>query len=79
MTQANKTTNYAVSSIVCALASWIILGWVFAPLGIIFGCMSLSKNEENRGLAIAGIIIGTAALAVMIMSAIIISMATSYR
>jgi peptidyl-prolyl cis-trans isomerase B (cyclophilin B) len=50
-----KTTNtMAIIALVCA--------FVFAPLGILFGHISLSQinktGEEGRGLAIAGLIIG---------------------
>ena len=44
----------AIASLVCA--------FVFAPLGIVFGHLSLSQirrsGEEGRGLAIAGLVIG---------------------
>src|SRR5262245_11522557 len=48
------TNALAVVSLVCA--------FVFAPLGIVFGHLSLSQirktGEEGRGLAIAGLVIG---------------------
>lgn len=44
----------AIASLVCA--------FVFAPLGIVFGHLSLSQirrsGEDGRGLAIAGLVIG---------------------
>jgi peptidyl-prolyl cis-trans isomerase B (cyclophilin B) len=47
------TNSLAIASLVCA--------FVFAPLGIVFGHMSLSQikktGEEGRGLAIAGLVI----------------------
>jgi peptidyl-prolyl cis-trans isomerase B (cyclophilin B) len=47
------TNTLAIASLVCA--------FVFAPLGIVFGHMSLSQikktGEEGRGLALAGLII----------------------
>ncbi|WP_066897077.1 peptidylprolyl isomerase [Mycolicibacterium houstonense] len=49
-----RTNSMAVAALVCSL--------VFAPLGIVFGHISLSQikrsGEEGRGLAIAGLIIG---------------------
>lgn len=49
-----QTNTLAIVSLVCAL--------VFAPLGIVFGHMSLSQikktGEEGRGIAIAGLVIG---------------------
>lgn len=48
------TNAMAVASLVCA--------FVFAPLGIVFGHLSLSQikrsGEDGRGLAIAGLVIG---------------------
>ena len=48
------TNGLAIVSLVCA--------FVFAPLGIVFGHLSLSQirktGEEGRGLAIAGLVIG---------------------
>ena len=50
------TNTLAIASLVCA--------FVFAPLGILFGHMSLSQirktGEEGRGMAIAGLVIGYA-------------------
>ncbi|KUI41457.1 cyclophilin [Mycobacterium sp. IS-1590] len=49
-----QTNSLAVAALVCA--------FVFAPLGIVFGHVSLSQikksGEEGRGLAIAGLVIG---------------------
>src|SRR2546430_12956461 len=49
-----STNAWAIVSLVCA--------FLFAPLGIIFGHISLSQirktGEEGRGLAIAGLVIG---------------------
>ncbi|OBG89740.1 cyclophilin [Mycobacterium sp. E802] len=49
-----RTNGMAVAALVCAC--------VFAPLGIVFGHISLSQlnrsGEQGRGLAIAGLIIG---------------------
>lgn len=75
----NNSNSYAVSSFVCAIASWLIFGIILAPLSVVFGCMSLGKNERSKGLAIAGLIIGSIALAVLIFSWIIIGVAASYR
>ncbi|KUH99302.1 peptidylprolyl isomerase [Mycobacterium sp. IS-3022] len=49
-----QTNTLAIVALVCA--------FVFAPLGILFGHLSLSQikktGEEGRGLAIAGLVIG---------------------
>jgi peptidyl-prolyl cis-trans isomerase B (cyclophilin B) len=52
--QPQPTNTLAIVSLVCA--------FLFAPMGIIFGHMSMSQikktGEEGRGLAIAGLVIG---------------------
>jgi len=49
-----RTNALAIASLVCA--------FLFAPLGIVFGHLSLSQirrsGEDGRGLAIAGLVIG---------------------
>jgi peptidyl-prolyl cis-trans isomerase B (cyclophilin B) len=61
--QAAPTNTLAIASLVCA--------FVFAPLGIIFGHVSLSQikksGEEGRGLALAGLIISYLFTAFMIL------------
>jgi peptidyl-prolyl cis-trans isomerase B (cyclophilin B) len=51
--QPQRTNSLAIVSLVCA--------FLFAPLGIIFGHISLSQikktGEEGRGLAVAGLVI----------------------
>ncbi len=51
--QPRPTNGMAIASLVCA--------FLFAPLGIIFGHISLSQikktGEEGRGLAVAGLVI----------------------
>ena len=51
---ARPTNALAIASLVCA--------FLFAPLGIVFGYLSLSQikrsGEDGRGLAIAGLVIG---------------------
>jgi peptidyl-prolyl cis-trans isomerase B (cyclophilin B) len=57
----------AVVSLVCAL--------VFAPLGIVFGHISLSQikrtGEEGRGLAIAGLVIGYIITALTVVAVVV--------
>jgi peptidyl-prolyl cis-trans isomerase B (cyclophilin B) len=61
--QQRPTNALAIVSLVCA--------FVFAPLGILFGHMSLSQikktGEEGRGLAIAGLIISYLVMALTIL------------
>lgn len=47
MTKRNEDTleGFAVASVLCGLVSWVAFAIVFAPLGIIFGMMSLKSNK----------------------------------
>ncbi|MDA2891103.1 peptidylprolyl isomerase [Mycolicibacterium sp. BiH015] len=66
------TNSLAIASLVCA--------FVFAPLGVVFGHMSLSQikrtGEQGRGLAIAGLIVGylmiVAAIVVVVVSVVMV-------
>ena len=61
------TNGMAIASLVCA--------FLFAPLGIVFGHLSLSQikrtGEEGRGLAIAGLVIGYLATALAILVVVV--------
>jgi peptidyl-prolyl cis-trans isomerase B (cyclophilin B) len=63
-----QTNTLAIAALVCA--------FVFAPLGIVFGHVSLSQikrtGEEGRGLAIAGLAIGYALTAISLVSVILL-------
>jgi peptidyl-prolyl cis-trans isomerase B (cyclophilin B) len=68
--QPQPTNGLAIASLVCA--------FLFAPLGIVFGHMSLSQikrtREEGRSLAIAGLVIGylLTVLTVLVVVAVIV-------
>lgn len=74
----NESSAYGIASLTCSIASWLIFGIILAPLGIIFGCISLSKNEKNKGLGIAGLAIGIAALLLIMYSLAIINSFSRY-
>ncbi|BBY16376.1 peptidylprolyl isomerase [Mycolicibacterium litorale] len=72
------TNAWAVAALVCA--------FLFAPLGIVFGHVSLSQikrtGEEGRGLAIAGLVIGyvmTAVTIVVVVFGLLFLMAVAER
>ena len=70
-----RTNAYAVASLICA--------FLFAPLGVLFGHLSLSQikrsGEQGRGLAIAGLVIGyvitVGTVLVLVMGALLLSWA----
>lgn len=57
------TNSMAIAALVCA--------FLFAPLGIVFGHMSLAQikrtGESGRGMAIAGLVISYLAVAMMLL------------
>ena len=69
------TNGLAIASLICA--------FMFAPLGIVFGHMSLSQikrtGEEGRGLAIAGLVISAVQIirVVAIFIAMVINVSTA--
>lgn len=67
----NNSSAFAVASLVCAIMSWIVFGIVLAPLSIIFGAVSLGKNEQNKAMAVWGIAIGCIALFVLFVAMVI--------
>ncbi|HEV7423120.1 MAG TPA: peptidylprolyl isomerase [Mycobacterium sp.] len=75
--QPQPTNALAVASLICA--------FVFAPLGIVFGHISLSQirrtGEEGRGLAIAGLVISylITVLTVLVVLAAIVFTAFAVR
>lgn len=62
-----KTNTLAIASLVCS--------FLFAPLGILFGHLSLSEikktGEQGRGLAIAGLVIGYVVVAATIIVTVV--------
>ena len=70
-----RTNAYAVASLICA--------FLFAPLGVLFGHLSLSQikrsGEQGRGLAIAGLVIGylitVGTVLILLMGALLLSWA----
>ena len=73
MAKKNNSNSFAVASLVCSLLSWIILGIVLAPLSIVFGAVSLGRNEQSKAMAVWGIAIGSVALFVMFVSLLVLS------
>lgn len=54
----------------------LVFAFVFSPLGIVFGCVSLSQlkrsPQDGRGLAIAGIAVGAAFTVLFVIYAIVL-------
>lgn len=54
----------------------LVTGFLFAPLGIVFGHISLSQikksGEEGRGLAIAGLVVGYVLTALTVVTVVIV-------
>jgi hypothetical protein len=65
--QGVGTNGMAVASLVCSLFGWLCL--IGPILGLIFGFLALGQIKQSgqggRGMAIAGIVIGAVAIAVI--------------
>ncbi|MCW2661515.1 MAG: hypothetical protein JWP83_2667 [Mycobacterium sp.] len=63
--QSPGTNAMAIASLVCSLFGWVCL-FIGALLGVIFGFVALSQikrtGQRGRGMAIAGIVIGSVLL-----------------
>ena len=66
----------AIAALVSSLAGVLVSCGVLSPLGIIFGHIALSQikrtNEQGRGMAIAGLVIGYLSLAGIIVFVIVL-------
>jgi hypothetical protein len=65
--QGVGTNGMAIASLVCSLFGWLCL--IGPMLGLIFGFIALGQIKQTgqggRGMAIAGIVIGAIAIAVI--------------
>jgi Domain of unknown function (DUF4190) len=65
--QGVGTNGMAVASLVCSLFGWLCL--IGPILGLIFGILALNQirqtGQRGRGMAIAGIVIGALAIAII--------------
>jgi hypothetical protein len=59
-----QTSGFAIASLVCSLASWIIIPFIGAVIGVIMGHMARGEirrsygQKNGDGLARAGLVIG---------------------
>lgn len=64
--QQSKTSGMAIASLVCSLSGILLCG-IPAVLGVIFGFIGLSQTKDGarngRGMAVAGLIVGIAVVA----------------
>lgn len=66
-----STNGMAIASLACSIASYFVLPVIGAILGVIFGHMALSQlkasQEQGRGMAVAGLVIGYIHLALFVL------------
>lgn len=75
---AARKNGMAIASLLCAIVGLLILEIILGPLAIIFGAIGLSranKGAPNRGLAVAGLLIGGFDVLVFLL---LIALATSH-
>jgi hypothetical protein len=66
--------SLAIAGLVCGTASWLILGIILAPLGLIFSILAVkSNNSSTKTIAIIGIVISAIAVAVLVFSMAILA------
>lgn len=71
--QVKKPIWAAVTSFVLSIVNIVFcccMTYILAPLSIIFGIVSLAKKWAGKGLAVAGIIISSVSLVLMIISSV---------
>jgi hypothetical protein len=59
--QRTSPNPWAIVSLVAAVVSMFVLAVVLGPLAVITGIVGVTQGGRGRGLAIAGIVIGTLA------------------
>jgi len=53
-----KGSGFGITALICGIVGLFILTIILGPLAIIFGGVSLSRNEKNKGLGITGLVLG---------------------
>jgi hypothetical protein len=77
--QQQPGNGFAIASLVCGIIGLIIFGIILGPLAVIFGGVGLSRanrGASGKGLAIAGLVMGTIAT---IAAIVLIAVLTSHR
>lgn len=79
------TSGYAIASLVCSLASWFIIPFIGAVVGVVMGHMARGEirrsygQKSGGGLAIAGLVIGYIHIIVCILAvALIVVLALAF-
>ena len=63
-----------IASVVCGIASWLILGIILSPISIVFGAMAMkSKDNTTKTWGTAGLVIGIVSLSLLLFSFIILA------
>jgi hypothetical protein len=77
--QPSRTNGLAIAALVCGICGFLYL--IPAILGLIFGIIALRQTKrdgtDGRGMAIAGIVTGSAWLAFALVIIVVISVAAS--
>lgn len=80
-----STNGLALASLICSIASFVLLPGVAAVLGVVFGHLALGQiresqgHEEGRGMAMTGLILGyvNLALCVLLVALVILVIAVA--
>lgn len=60
-----NSTGYGVGALVCGIIGLFFLQFIFGPIAIVLGFISISKDEKNQGLGIAGLVLGIIDIAII--------------
>lgn len=64
----------AIAGLLCGATSWVVLGIVLAPLGLVFSIVSVkSKDATTKTIATIGVVVSAVALAVLLFSLAVIA------
>lgn len=75
MSENNKNENsytYGILSIVCPIVGLFFFGLILSVAGIVFGCIGLERESNNKALSILGLILSIVELLVVIFSFMVI-------
>lgn len=74
---APQNNGMAIASLVCSIGGWTFIPFIGWIVGIILGIVALNQirgsngTQEGRGLAVAGLIIGIAGLALAVVGCVL--------
>ncbi|MDR1683787.1 MAG: FHA domain-containing protein [Candidatus Symbiothrix sp.] len=66
LSEESVNSGYGVAALVCGIVGIFLFGIILGTLAVIFGAVSIKRNEKRKGCGIAGLILGILDLALYI-------------